>query len=92
MSVISLSMTLLYICFNLQDIVSGVVILQSKGDLTHNGVTLTMDGAVGLQLSAKSVGLFEAFYNSLKVGINAESLTSFRKLLKTHLFDIAYNN
>lgn len=25
-----------------------------------------MDGQVSLQLSAKSVGLFEAFYNSLK--------------------------
>jgi hypothetical protein len=30
------------------------------------GITLAMDGQVSLQLSAKSVGLFEAFYNSLK--------------------------
>ena len=26
-----------------------------------------MEGSVNLQLSAKSVGVFEAFYNSLKV-------------------------
>ena len=44
----------------------GVVVVQSKGDLTHNGITLFMEGSVNLQLSAKSVGVFEAFYNSLK--------------------------
>jgi len=48
------------------DVVSGVVVVQSKGSLTHNGITLVMEGNVTLQLSAKSVGLFEAFYNSLK--------------------------
>lgn len=41
--------------------------MTSNGDLQHQGITLTVDGAVTLQLSAKSVGLFEAFYNSLKV-------------------------
>ena len=46
---------------------SGVVVVTSKGDLAHQGVTLVMEGAVNLQLSAKSVGVFEAFYNSLKV-------------------------
>ncbi|XP_078264911.1 vacuolar protein sorting-associated protein 26C isoform X2 [Rhinoraja longicauda] len=45
---------------------SGVVILTSKELFQHQGITLTMDGAVGLQLSAKSVGVFEAFYNSVK--------------------------
>ncbi len=48
------------------DLVKGVVEVTSKGDLSHNGVTLTMEGVVTLQLSAKSVGVFEAFYNSLK--------------------------
>ncbi|XP_052806911.1 vacuolar protein sorting-associated protein 26C-like [Mya arenaria] len=48
------------------DVVAGVVIIQSKGDLAHQGVTLLMEGSVNLQLSAKSVGVFEAFYNSLK--------------------------
>ena len=48
------------------DLVKGVVVVTSKGDLSHNGVTLTIEGTVSLQLSAKSVGVFEAFYNSLK--------------------------
>ena len=47
--------------------VTGVVVIQSRGELSHNGLTLTVDGSVNLQLSAKSVGMFEAFYNSLKV-------------------------
>jgi len=47
--------------------VTGVVIIQSRGELAHNGLMLTVDGSVNLQLSAKSVGMFEAFYNSLKV-------------------------
>lgn len=48
------------------DVVKGAVVVTSKGDLSHSGVTLTMEGSVTLQLSAKSVGVFEAFYNSLK--------------------------
>lgn len=48
------------------DLVKGVVIVTTKSDLNHNGLTLTMEGSVNLQLSAKSVGVFEAFYNSLK--------------------------
>lgn len=43
-----------------------MVVIQSKGELPHQGLTLTMEGSVNLQLSAKSVGVFEAFYNSLK--------------------------
>ena len=38
----------------------------SKGTMSHNGISLHLDGEVTLQLSAKSVGVFEAFYNSLK--------------------------
>ncbi|XP_014662147.1 PREDICTED: Down syndrome critical region protein 3-like [Priapulus caudatus] len=48
------------------DMVSGVVVIQSRGELSHQGVVLTMEGSTNLQLSAKSVGVFEAFYNSLK--------------------------
>ena len=44
----------------------GVVYVNSKGELSHNGLSLTVDGTVKLQLSARSVGRFEAFYNSLK--------------------------
>jgi len=48
------------------DKVSGNLIIQSKGGFAHSGITIQMTGVVTLQLSAKSVGLFEAFYNSLK--------------------------
>jgi len=57
---------LIIIIIIIKDIVKGVIVVQSRGELTHNGITLTMEGAVNLQLSAKSVGVFEAFYNSLK--------------------------
>ncbi|GFO07993.1 Down syndrome critical region protein 3 homolog [Plakobranchus ocellatus] len=48
------------------DVIAGVVVVQSKGELPHQGITLNMEGMVNLLLSTKSVGLFEAFYNSLK--------------------------
>eukprot|EP00041_Stephanoeca_diplocostata_P025308 m.659204 g.659204 ORF g.659204 m.659204 type:complete len:296 (-) comp22722_c0_seq3:3452-4339(-) len=48
------------------DTVAGVVVISSKDGFSHQGISLVMDGQVSLQLSAKSVGLFEAFYNSLK--------------------------
>merc|ERR1711990_1226401 len=48
------------------DTVSGHVVLSSPTPFSHNGVTLDMEGTIGLQLSAKSVGLFEAFYSSMK--------------------------
>ncbi|XP_068126524.1 vacuolar protein sorting-associated protein 26C isoform X2 [Hyperolius riggenbachi] len=38
----------------------------SKDSVQHQGINLTMEGSVNLQLSAKSVGVFEAFYNSVK--------------------------
>lgn len=46
---------------------SGVVVISGKDSTQHQGVTLTVEGTVNLQLSAKSVGVFEAFYNSVKV-------------------------
>jgi len=48
------------------DLVKGVVVIKSKDSFSHQGISLSIDGNVSLQLSAKSVGLFEAFYNSLK--------------------------
>lgn len=41
--------------------------ITSKDTVQHQGISLTMEGSVNLQLSAKSVGVFEAFYNSVKV-------------------------
>jgi len=48
------------------EVVSGAIVIESKGSLSHQGIQLVMEGNTTLQLSAKSVGLFEAFYNSLK--------------------------
>lgn len=50
-----------------QDIVQGTVVIASPTSFKHNGITLTVDGSVQLHLSGKSVGVFEAFYNSTKV-------------------------
>jgi hypothetical protein len=46
--------------------VEGVVVVNSKGRMSHNGIKLVLEGNVNLQLSAKSVGVFESFYNSIK--------------------------
>ncbi|XP_053561910.1 vacuolar protein sorting-associated protein 26C [Bombina bombina] len=48
------------------EMLSGVVVVMSKDTVQHQGIMLTMEGSVNLQLSAKSVGVFEAFYNSVK--------------------------
>uniref|UniRef100_A0A8D2DFU0 Vacuolar protein sorting-associated protein 26C n=1 Tax=Sciurus vulgaris TaxID=55149 RepID=A0A8D2DFU0_SCIVU len=48
------------------EMLSGVVVISSKDSVQHQGVSLTMEGTVNLQLSTKSVGVFEAFYNSVK--------------------------
>jgi len=48
------------------DKVSGTLVVTSQGGFAHSGITISMIGTVNLHLSAKSVGLFEAFYNSLK--------------------------
>ena len=46
----------------------GVATVNTKGSgsLQHEGISLIADGAASLQLSAKSMGLFEAFYSSIK--------------------------
>ncbi|KAM8897686.1 vacuolar protein sorting-associated protein 26C isoform 1-T1 [Spinachia spinachia] len=46
--------------------VAGVVLLVCKEALQHHGISLNMEALVNLQLSSKSVGVFEAFYNSVK--------------------------
>eukprot|EP01103_Thecamoeba_quadrilineata_P015489 TRINITY_DN4919_c0_g1_i2.p1 TRINITY_DN4919_c0_g1~~TRINITY_DN4919_c0_g1_i2.p1 ORF type:complete len:300 (+),score=36.90 TRINITY_DN4919_c0_g1_i2:2-901(+) len=52
--------------YRLGENVSGLIVITTKGALSHNGIQLVMQGDVNLQLSSKSVGLFEAFYNSIK--------------------------
>jgi hypothetical protein len=46
--------------------VSGAVVVNTQGSMSHSGIKLTVEGTVALQLSARSIGLFEAFYSSLK--------------------------
>ncbi|XP_018578599.1 Down syndrome critical region protein 3 homolog [Anoplophora glabripennis] len=46
--------------------VSGVISISSNSDFKHEGITLTMEGIVNLQVSSKNVGIIEAFYNSVK--------------------------
>jgi hypothetical protein len=65
-SKISFTLTYFYSNRNAQEKVTGVVVVSSKGKLQHQGVKLILEGTVQLQLSAKSVGLFEAFYQSVK--------------------------
>jgi len=49
------------------DSIKGVVQVNGRGhSLPHEGINLHVEGMVSLQLSAKSVGLFEAFYSSIK--------------------------
>lgn len=45
---------------------SGVILVDTDGGLSHNGVSLVAEGAVKPQLSSRSVGIFEAFYSSIK--------------------------
>jgi len=46
--------------------ISGTVIVIGRGEVVHSGISLSLEGTVNMQLSAKSVGMFEAFYNSVK--------------------------
>jgi len=49
------------------EVVSGLLCVSSPGSkFTHNGITLSVEGLVSLQLSAKSVGHFDSFWKSLK--------------------------
>jgi len=48
------------------DKVTGAVVVTSQGKMSHSGIKLTVEGSAALQLSARSIGLFEAFYSSLK--------------------------
>ncbi|XP_060806210.1 vacuolar protein sorting-associated protein 26C isoform X1 [Amyelois transitella] len=46
--------------------IAGVAVVESNGDVRHEGLTLLVEGCVNLQLSTKNVGIFEAFSNSIK--------------------------
>lgn len=46
--------------------ITGAVVVNSQGSMSHSGIKLIAEGSAALQLSARSIGLFEAFYSSLK--------------------------
>ncbi|XP_013171542.1 PREDICTED: Down syndrome critical region protein 3 homolog isoform X2 [Papilio xuthus] len=48
------------------DIVAGVVVVESIGEVRHEGLALAAEGAVSLHLSTKNAGIFDAFSNSIK--------------------------
>jgi hypothetical protein len=48
------------------EMVSGVVIVRHNGAMSHSGITMKVEGTIKLQLSARSVGLFESFYGTIK--------------------------
>uniref|UniRef100_A0AC11DBA9 VPS26 endosomal protein sorting factor C n=1 Tax=Ovis aries TaxID=9940 RepID=A0AC11DBA9_SHEEP len=54
------------------EMLSGVVVISGKDSVQHQGLSLTVEGTVNLQLSAKSVGVFEAFYNSVKYTLRCD--------------------
>lgn len=45
---------------------AGHVVVRCSKASSHNGINITASGLIKLQLSARSVGLFEAFYSSIK--------------------------
>lgn len=49
------------------EILNGKVVVRCPSETKHDGVLLALEGVVQLQLSNKNVGIFEAFYNSVKV-------------------------
>lgn len=52
--------------YNEGESITGLILIQTNSDIKHDGIFLTMEGCVNLQLSSKTVGIFEAFYNSVK--------------------------
>jgi hypothetical protein len=46
--------------------VTGRVIFESKTESKHEGITLSVEGIVNMQMSSKNVGLLDAFYGSVK--------------------------
>lgn len=49
-----------------QEPISGLLQIHCPTETKHDGILCTLDGTVNLTLSNKSVGIFEAFSNSVK--------------------------
>lgn len=48
------------------DTISGVVTVETPTDVKHEGVFMTIEGTVDLQISTQNVGAFDTLYNSIK--------------------------
>lgn len=46
---------------------SGFISIEVPTEMKHEGIFMTIEGAVDLQISSQNVGAFDAFYNSVKV-------------------------
>lgn len=46
--------------------VTGNVVVRTQSSMKHQGIKMLVEGNVNLLLSARSIGLFEAFYSSMK--------------------------
>ncbi|GBN73674.1 Down syndrome critical region protein 3, partial [Araneus ventricosus] len=62
-----------------EEIIVGYVVVESKSEVKHEGITLTMEGNVTMQLSAKNVGILEAFYSSAKPVLLTSSIIEIAK-------------
>ncbi|KAF8792438.1 Vacuolar protein sorting-associated protein like [Argiope bruennichi] len=62
-----------------EEIIIGYVVVESKSEVKHEGITLTMEGNVTMQLSAKNVGILEAFYSSAKPVLLTSSIIEIAK-------------
>lgn len=48
-----------------QEVVQGQVIISSPKGFAHQGIAMKVEGSARLQVSAKSAGLFDAFYSAV---------------------------
>ncbi|KAL1500475.1 hypothetical protein AB1Y20_013132 [Prymnesium parvum] len=75
-------------------VVGTAVVIVRGSSLSHDGIALSADGSASLQLSAKSVGLFEAFYSTIKpqklFGFNATLAPTGKLADGTHEFDFEF--
>lgn len=46
--------------------VTGNIVFESKTESKHEGITLSVEGVVNMQLTSKNVGLLDAFYGTVK--------------------------
>jgi len=50
--------------FQHQDVVSGIIVVNTKGALSHTGITLGIEGTITLSKNVKKDGLFEALVSA----------------------------